>query len=198
MSRTSSTILQNLFSKLPIGWALRYRGGVMGVILGAIAEAIADAEAAAEAMMNETDPRLADKLLSDFERCLGPDPCGRDKDGLSVQQRRQLAFQRWTARGGQSIPYFVSVAAALGVTITIEEFWPSGAGVLRAGQRLRPDGSQFVWRVNIPGVVTVTKFRAGASRAGHRLGSFEVSAIECVLRRYKPAHTTLVFKYGEA
>jgi len=198
VARPPSTVLQSLFSKLPTGWALRYRDGVLGVILGAIAGAIADAESAAEAMMNETDPRLADKLLSDFERCLGPDPCGRDNDGLTSQQRRQLAFQRWTARGGQSIPYFVSVAAALGVTITIEEFWPSRAGVLRAGQRLRPEGCQFVWRVNVPGLITVTNFRTGTSRAHHRLGSFEISAIECVLRRYKPAHTQLVFKYGEA
>ncbi|MBB4956243.1 uncharacterized protein YmfQ (DUF2313 family) [Agrobacterium vitis] len=198
MHRTSSNVFQSLRNKLASGFALAARDGVMDVILSAFAAGIADAEASAEALMNETDPRQANQLLSDFERCLGPDPCGRGLGQLTVEQRQKLAYQRWTARGGQSIPYFLSVAKALGVEITIEEFWPSRAGVLRAGQRLRPEGSQFIWRVHIPGLVSVVKFRTGVSRAAQRLGSFEVSAIECELRRIKPAHTHVVFNYGEA
>lgn len=198
MSRTASNVFQSLRNKLASGFALAAKDGVIDVILSAFAAVIADAEASAEALMIETDPRRANQLLSDFERCLGPDACGRTLGPLTVEQRQKLAFQRWTARGGQSIPYFISVAKALGVDITIEEFWPSRAGALRAGQRLRPEGSQFVWRVNIPGLVTVAKFRAGVSRASHRLGAFEISAIECELRRIKPAHTHVVFAYGEA
>lgn len=198
MARSVSTILQSLISKLPSGWALGLRGGVLDAVLEVVAVLIADAERGAENLMRETDPRQANVLLSDFERCLGPDPCGRDLDGLSVEQRQKLAHQRWTAYGGQSIPYMIETAAKLGANVTVEEFWPSRAGVLRAGQRLRPEGCQFVWRVNVPGLVSVVTFRAGASRAGHRLGSFEVSAIECELRRIKPAHTHVVFNYGVA
>lgn len=198
MARSASTILQNLISKLPNGWALGLRGGVLDAVLEAIATAIADVEQGAENLMRETDPRRANLLLSDFERCLGPDPCGRDLDGLTVQQRQKLAHQRWTAYGGQSIPYMIETAAKLGVNVTIDEFWPSRANSMRAGQRLRPENCQFVWRVNVPGLVTVVKFRAGASRSGHRLGTFEVSSIECELRRINPAHTHVVFNYGVA
>lgn len=198
MARTLSTVLQSILEKVPNGWALGLRGGVLDVVFEGGASGIAQVEADAEALMLETDPRTANKLLEDFERCLGPDPCGRDLDARTVEQRQRLAHQRWTATGGQSIPYFVRVAANLGVSITIEEFWPSRAGVLRAGQRLRPEGCQFVWRVNIPGLVTVINFRAGVSRAGHRLGTFQLSSIECELRRIKPAHTHVVFAYGEA
>lgn len=198
MARSPEAIVKSIRQKMATGWALRRKGGVIDLVLTAVATALADVEADAESLMGETDPRRANAILADFERCLGPDPCGRDPSELTVDQRRLLAFQRWTARGGQSIPYFVSIAAALGVTITIDEFWPSKAGVLRAGQRLRPEGCQFVWRVNIPGVVTVVNFKAGASRAGQSLGWFAVSAIECVIRRSKPAHTTVVFNYGEA
>lgn len=196
MSRPASTILQSLRGKIMPGWALGARGGVIDLILSAFADALASAEATAEALAAETDPRRASFLLADYERTLGPDPCGRDRNASTIEQRRLLAYQRWTARGGQSIAYFISVADALGVTITIDEFKPSRAGVLRAGHRLRPEGCQFVWRVNLPGLVSVRKFRAGASRAGHRLGAFEVSAIECVIRRMKPAHTIVVFNYG--
>jgi uncharacterized protein YmfQ (DUF2313 family) len=196
MTRTVAAITRSMIAKLTPGWALGKRDGVLDSILGGIALALHDVEAAAEALMDETDPRKANRLLADFERCLGPDPCGRDSGNLNVAQRRQLAHQRWTARGGQSIPYFVQLAARLGVSITVDEFWPSRAGGLRAGQRLRPEGCQFVWRVNIPGLVTVVNFKAGASRAGHSLGSFTLSSIECEIRRLKPAHTLVVFSYG--
>lgn len=198
MARTVSAILESLFQKLPNGWALGLRGGVLDAVLEGAAAAIAQVEADAEALMLETDPRTAQVLLPDFERCLGPDPCGRDLDAQTIEQRQRLAHQRWTATGGQSIPYMIRIAANLGVAITIEEFWPSKAGVLHAGQRLRPEGCQFVWRVNIPGLISVTRFRAGVSRAGHLLGMFELSSIECELRRIKPAHTHVVFAYGEA
>lgn len=197
MARTVSSVLESLFQKLPNGWALGLRGGVLDAVLEGAAAAITQVEADAEALMRETDPRTAEKLLPDFERCLGPDPCGRDLDLQTVEQRQRLAHQRWTATGGQSIPYMIRIAANLGVDITIEEFWPSCAGSLCAGQRLQPEGCQFVWKVNIPGLITVVNFRAGVSCAGHYLGTFELSSIECELRRIKPAHTHVVFAYGE-
>jgi len=198
MARLVSTILQSLIAKLPTGLGLGFRGGNIDVVLEAAATPIADIEAGAEAMMIEVDPRAANNFLADFERVLGPDPCGRDLGGLSVADRQRLAHQRWTATGGQSIPYLIQLAAKLGVTITIEEFWPSRTGVLRTGQPLRAEGCQFVFRVQIPGLVTVVNFKVGASRAGQSLGSFQVSSIECDLRRVKPAHTQIIFAYGEA
>lgn len=198
MPRSVQAVLQSLIRKLPTGFALAQRGQVLDTVLLAVATLLQDAEASAERLMEEIDPRTANALLQDFERVLGPDPCGRDQGNRTVEQRQKLAHQRWTARGGQSIPYMIETARKLGVEVTIEEFWPSRAGILRAGHRLRPEGSQFVWRVNIPGLMTVIKFRAGVSRAGHRLGTFELSSIECELRRVKPAHTHVVFSYGEA
>jgi uncharacterized protein YmfQ (DUF2313 family) len=197
MARLASTILQSIIAKLPTGFALGYRDGVLDAVLSSAADRIAEIETNAEALMRETDPRNANALLADFERVLGPDHCGRDLDLQSVEARQRLAHQRWTATGGQSNPYMISIAEKLGVSVSIEEFWPSRAGVLRAGTPLRPEGCQFVWRVNIPGLVTVIKFRAGASRAGNRLGVFTLSSIECELRRIKPAHTEVVFNYSE-
>jgi uncharacterized protein YmfQ (DUF2313 family) len=184
--------------KIMPGWALGARGGVLDTVMSAGADQIAYVEQLAEDLMSETDPRSAVNLLPDFERVLGPDPCGRDLDPLSIPERQMLAHQRWTARGGQSISYMISIAANLGVTITIEEFWPSKAGRLKAGQPLRGEGCQFVYRVNVPGLVQVIPFRAGYSRAGNPLGDFKLSNIECELRRVAPAHTEVVFSYSEA
>lgn len=188
-------IRDDVISLLPSGWALGFRGGYLDALIEAVAGIIQKAEIDAEQLTVEMDPRSASMLLEDFERVLGPDPCGRDFASLSINERQRLAHQRWTSTGGASVAYFIGIAAKLGVTVSIEEFWPSRAGRMRAGQRLRPDGSQFVWRVSVPGMVTVRKFTAGISVAGHRLGSFRISDIECEMRRLKPAHTILVFKY---
>ncbi|MDL2401243.1 YmfQ family protein [Rhizobium mayense] len=198
MARTVAAILSSIIAKLPVGWALGLRGGVLDAVLSGGAERIAEVEQSAEAMMVEVDPRSAVNFLADFERVLGPDPCGRDIDATTIEQRQLLAHQRWTSLGGQSIPYFIAVAAKLGVAITIDEFWPSVAGGLRCGQRLQPFGCQFDWRVNIPGLTTVITFRTGTSGAGERLGTFQISNIECELRRLKPAHSQVVFSYGAA
>lgn len=192
-----SIALQSILKKLPPGWAMGQRDGVIAATLSAPAGEIALIEEQAEALMRETDPRTASIRIDEFERCLGPDPCGRDLAALTLPQRQQLAHQRWTARGGASIPYFIDLALKLGVDIWIEEFWPSVAGRMKAGQPLRPQGCQFVWRVNIPaGLTTVVQFRAGASKAGHSLGRFDLSSIECEFRRIAPAHTHVIFSYG--
>ncbi|HEV2501595.1 MAG TPA: putative phage tail protein [Mesorhizobium sp.] len=194
MSRTVATILGSLIGKLPIGWVLAFRGGVLDAVLEAFAQPLADAEAEAEALMREIDPRTANRLLQDFERVLGPDPCGRDLGNRTLEQRQRQAHQRWTARGGQSVPYYIETAARLGVTIQIEEFWPSRVGVLRAGQPLIADGEQFTWRIKLA-LISQWWFRAGQNHAGDRLGGYTLSDIECELRRLKPAHTQLVFAY---
>lgn len=196
MARQLERIRDKIISVLPSGWALGRRGGYLDAIIEAVAGIVHTAEIDADRLTVEVDPRSADWLLTDFESVLGPDPCGRDFGDRSLGERRQLAHQRWTSTGGASRAYFIDIAAKLGVTITIEEFWPSVAGRMRAGQNLRPAGSQFVWRVSIPGLVQVRKFKAGVSTAGHSLGSFRISDIECELRRLKPAHTTLVFQYN--
>lgn len=194
--RTIAGILASLAAKLPPGWVLASRGGVLDALLESFAGRLADAEADAELLMDEVDPRRAGRLLPDFERVLGPDPCGRDLGERTLEQRQRQAHQRWTARGGQSIPYFLAVAERLGVTVAIEEFWPSQAGVLRAGQPLVAEGEQFTWRIRLP-LISQWWFRAGQNTAGEPLGGYALSDIECELRRLKPAHTQLVFAYIE-
>lgn len=196
MSRTRAKILASLIGKLPRGFALGHRGGVLDAILDAIAKLLADAETDAEQLMAEIDPRSANRLLADFERVLGPDPCGRDLGDQTLQQRQRRAHQRWIAQGGASIPYFLKLAESLGHTIEIEEFWPSKAGVMRAGQTLIAEGEQFTWRIKLQ-LISEWIFRAGVNQAGQPLGGIDISDLECEMRRLKPAHTQLVFSYVE-
>lgn len=196
MSRTSETIKQSLINKLPPGFSLSKRGGVLDALYGGFASSFFDGEKAAEDILEEINPRLSNYFLEDFERVLGADPCGRDRGDQTIDQRQRYAHQRWTATGGQSIAYFTSIAKSLGFDIEIEEFWPSICGEFAMGNTLIPEGEQFVWRITLK-LINQTYFIVGANRTFDRLSDFEISDLECVLRRLKPAHTTLIFSYQE-
>ncbi|MEP9350560.1 putative phage tail protein [Xanthobacter sp. KR7-225] len=195
MSRSAAEIHREALSLLPPGmmWS-RSPDTLLAAVLEPLAGLLADLEASAEAMMDEVDPRSAVACLEDFERVLGPDPCGRDLATLSLPQRQQLAHQRWTARGGQSPQYFIDLAAARGVAITIEEVHPSQAGVLCMDDELVEPPEQFIWRVLIP-LGTWDDFRVDESAMDDRLYDFQPSDVECDIMRAAPAHTSVVFTY---
>ncbi|TCT35365.1 putative phage tail protein [Martelella mediterranea] len=196
--RRFADIIRALRAHWPFGFARPAEGGVMDAIYEAVAGEILTAEQAAAAMMNEIDPRTAEHCLADFERVLGPDPAKRDLALSGIDDRRKLAHQRWTAKGGQSIPYFLRIGEMLGLAITITEFWPSRAGVLRAGTPLIAEGEQFTWLISMP-AVDVSAFRAGRNRAGQSLAAFEVNgSAEAYFQLIKPAHTRLIFQYSGA
>ena len=199
MTRTAQEITDEAVGHLQPGWVWPLPSGgdpdrksVIEMALAPGCASLAQVETDAAALMDEIDPRTAVLFLTDFERVLGPDPCGRE--GTTLEERQRIAHQRWTAKGGQSIPYFTGVAANLGVAIQVEEFWPSKAGSMRAGRRLIPEGEQFVWRVKLTTDIHYN-FRAGKNRAGQRLGWFQLSDVECTIRRFAPAHTHVVFSY---
>lgn len=201
MSRAPTEVQGDVVGLAPRGWvwphcAQNAPESLFETLFKPLAKGLADIEATAQAMMEEIDPRTATLLLPDFERVLGPDPCGRDPSTMSLEQRRQLAHQRWTARGGASIAYFVALAARRGVAITISENRVSYAGELAAGDELVEPPEQFIWTVNLA-LLGETFFVAGEGQAGDRLYDIILSDVECDIRRLKPAHTEVVFNYIE-
>jgi uncharacterized protein YmfQ (DUF2313 family) len=196
MSRSDDQVLDELLSLLPPGWLWRRdQDSVIAALLAPLAGGIADVEQLAEDMLREVDPRLATVCLTDFERVLGPDPCGRDPSAMSLGDRRQLAHQRWTARGGASRAYFIGLAAKRGVAITISENRCSYAGEMVAGDGLIDWPEQFIWTVHLA-FTGETLFEASEGQAGDRLFDLIISDIDCDIRRLKPAHTEVVFDYG--
>lgn len=137
--RDEAEILDEALSLLPPGWLLpRTRNSMIAAVLTAWADGLAEVERRAAAFLDEVDPRTATDTIDDWERVLGRDPCGVDPTTLSLQQRRTLAHQRWTARGGASIGYFVRLAEALGYDVTITEPRPFECGVSECGDTSVP------------------------------------------------------------
>lgn len=185
--------LEQLKSLLPRGlmWSSE-DGDTLDDLLGAMAEELARIDARAEGLFNETDPRTTLELLDEWEAVAGlPDTCTDQADTLA--ERRDVLHAKITSIGNQSRQYFIDLAAALGYTVTITEFRPFVAGS-NAGDALTNGDWIFTWRVNAP-AVTERIFVAG-SAAGEPLRDWGNEILECVINKYKPAHTLVQFGYG--
>lgn len=182
---------------LPPGLAWpRARGSTLTALLEALAAEFARADARTWKLIDESDPRSALELLTDWERVCGlPNACSAEL-ATTLQERRAAVVARLTAIGGASPAYFIALASATGYAIEIDEFRPFVAGLSRCGDRL--NGGHAVrhqWRVRVSGP-RYTPFRTGASQCGDLLGKIaRAEDLECKLRRLKPAHTNLIVSY---
>lgn len=196
MTRPVDDVRAEMIALLPDGWLWpkRQQDTLLAALLEPLAGEISLIEQTAAAMIDELDPRSATLCLIDYERVLGPDPCGRDTSTMSLGDRRQLAHQRWTARGGASRQYFIDLAAKRGVTIAIEENLVTMADAAVAGDELIETPEQFIWTVSLALLGEVVA-KADESQAGDLLLDIVLSDVECDIRRLKPAHTEVVFRY---
>lgn len=161
----------------------------------------------------ESDPRKTTELLPEWERAWGlPDPCV--KAPQSIEARRLALVIKMTMLGGQSREFFIAVAEALGYEITITEYLPYICGISFVGDsrgsfnpdspndwmwQLGPPEIRYYWTVHVTGL-RLTYFRTGLSECGiDRLLSIGTAEdLECILDRWKPAHTDIVYDYSEA
>jgi uncharacterized protein YmfQ (DUF2313 family) len=196
VSRSIDQALAELLALLPDGWAWdRTATGGMAALLRPVAERHAAVEAGAEALLVEVDPGAAEALLPDYERVLGPDPCGRDLLLTRVADRQAAARQRWTASGQPTPAFFVQLAADLGLPASVEEFDPPVCGPAECGEECSQPEQVFVWRFSVPPDRLIDA-ECGVSECGDLLGDYEAPLIECVISAWAPAHTTPVFDYS--
>jgi uncharacterized protein YmfQ (DUF2313 family) len=146
-----------------------------------------------DAFINEMYPDTASEMLPEWLRDYGiPDECTQP-DETTAELRLDL-LTKYTALGGQSRAYFIALAATLGYTITITEFYPFRTNINYANDILAGEGWQWIWQVNTP-VRNNVYFRTNISTASEPLIDFGNERLECVLNKYKPAHTKVIFNY---
>lgn len=190
--------LAALQALLPRGAAWpRDPGAAATRFLSAIAARMAALHArGVDLLERESDPAQAVELLAEWEASYGlPDPCVGEAQ--TIEQRRAALLSRIAEIGGQSRAYFRAVAATLGYEVTIEECRPFRIGASVVGEGLHGEDWIFTWRMRAP-AVTVRAFGIGQSGVGEPLRAWGNEALECVMSRIRPAHTTLLYAYDES
>ncbi|BFT62375.1 putative phage tail protein [Pseudomonas moorei] len=195
---TAADYLEQLKTLLPPGQAFpREAGTTLHKLLEGMSIELARVDGRGEALPLEANPASTNELLSDWERVAGlPDKCSGALEE-TLQGRRNALLAKLASTGGQSLQYFISIAAALGYDVTITEFRPFRVGMSKVGDSLTNGDWQFTWQVNGP-ETTVLAFRVGLSAVGEPLRSWGTSSLECKIRQLAPAHTIPIFSYANS
>lgn len=194
---TQADYRDQLIALLPPGAAWSAEpGSTRWRFLDALAAEFARVDGRMGDLLEESDPRTAVELLGEWATLTGePDPCEGPSPTAAAMRAR--AIRVLTGRGGQSIPYLVSLASSLGYAISIREHRCSRAGEAQAGDEAAPPNVPFHFHVDAPPEITVEAI-AGEARAGEPLWWRGAARLECALRRAKPAHARIHFTYGRA
>ncbi|MGF6392176.1 YmfQ family protein [Pseudomonas plecoglossicida] len=194
--RTAEQYKEQLRALLPLGpaWDPDLVPEV-DLVLDGIALEFARIEGRSGDLLKEMDIGGVNELVPEWEQvmglpdtCLGPNP--------SFQDRRLAVQQRLIAVGGQSIAYFVSLAAGQGYPdATVTEHRAPRFGRSRfGGSHFGTWQAQFMWTLNTGGRQSTGR-RFGISYWGQRFGANPGSALECVIHRSAPAHTAVHINY---
>lgn len=191
---TSADYAAELLAHMPDGpiWPRDEDAGLARV-MRSLAPSIQRVDARGLVLLQETPAGTLVEMLPEWEATLGlPDPCAGAQPTLALRQR--IVRARLAAQGGQSVPYYAGVAAALGFAIGITEYAPSrydrrGYGLPRYG----PDWTH-AWLVTTTATV-IEAAQYGSHRFGEPYRTWGSRVLECTLNGIKPAHTTLIFGY---
>lgn len=163
----------------------------------------------------ELDPRITNELLADWETAFGlPDEC--TPENQTIEQRREQVTQKLTAQGGLTADYYEFIGGQLGFSITVVNAPDFRVGYSRVGQaltnneplestrfrvgygrvgdQLRLYGWRFFFIVNVP-ATELERFRVGQNRVGDRLVEFGNELVECTIKKLKPAHVGVIFRF---
>jgi uncharacterized protein YmfQ (DUF2313 family) len=146
-------------------------------------------------LIAEAIPNAANDLLSDWERAVVLSAYSAvDGTTLSVDQRRANLVSKLTEQGGQSIAYFIALAAKLGFTITITEFheWSVNDDVEAA---LNGTPWNYAWQVNALSI-TSSEWTVESDVETSFSMVWLNTLMESVFLEDKPAHTVLLFAYS--
>ena len=195
MSRAPLTVQAELLQLQPPGWTFPSDPDTYdGAKLLGWANELSLVETSMEALLPQVDLRVAYDLLPDYQRVLGPDPCGRDLSALSFGDQAAIAYSRWTAGGTVCAGSLVRIAAALGIAATVTEVQPWICGASTCDDEMAPVGTNFMFVVSLP-QSSATYFECGVADCDDSLGTIEESLAQCPIEHAAPLHTLPIFSY---
>lgn len=179
---------QQLQKLLPQGSAFPRDGDTwIKDFLDGAAEELARIDQRSKDLIEESDPRTAQELFSEWLRNYAlPDGCSAFAID-AVDERLQL-IQKITQQAGQTPDFYTSLAEALGNSVdSVQEFDAFVADGSSAEDPLY--GEQWVYAFSVVLDEPTYIARADALLAGDFVSYYESNLLFCILQGAKPAHT---------
>lgn len=157
---------------------------------------LARADSRARALITENDPRFA---LETFQEWLDewglPDDCIRAWSNANDTTLRKLLLWKIQTVGSQNWQFFVDLASMFSYIITIDEFNRHSVRS-RTSDVLSSEIWPHTWRVNVLAAQgSAMTYHEVTGDAKEPLAWWGDALIECLIKRYAPAHATLSFAY---
>ena len=178
-----------LHALLPRGRAWSRDGDTtQTAVLTGLAEVYEDSNQDANDLLVQAFPATADEMLPEWEYTFGLP----ESTTAYVSERQRRVVAALTNTGGQSVAYFIALAAALGFTITITQF--TAYNVRKpVGVPIAGDGWAHTWRVNARAADAITYTpTADVVPATPNFGN---PTLDAVMGAFKPAHTVVIMAY---
>lgn len=164
-------------------------------LLSGLAPVFADLDARAGHLLDEMHAGTVSELVPDWEAVMGlPDAC---LGAAPAYADRVFAVRaRMVATGKQTAAYFVELARQQGFEdARVVEYRAPRFGRSRCGSaRFGTWAVQFMWELDT-GARKALGRRFGAAYWGESFGRSAGSALDCLVKRYAPAHTLPVINY---
>lgn len=186
MARTAEQYRQLLSSLMPKGdvWSIRIASYIQKLLFGS-ADEFVRVEGRAEDLFDEQDVRSAVELLDEHEDDYGLPLPGEEIS--SITSERQAELEAALLKVGQQFPqYYIDIAAALGYTVTVEQYTPFWVGVGACGDPIGDQVNIFWWKICID-VDSVT-----------RSAEVNITKLMSRIRAAGPGHAHVVFDFVNA
>lgn len=198
MAVTAQEYVAHLKALLPPGpaWPRGDAASMYAMLIEVWANEFTRIDARAHALINEADPRFCAETFDEWLTQWGlPDECVLLWSNANQSTLRTLLVHKVTSVGGQTVQYFCDLAAMFGYLIEIDEFrgYTVMADTLDVlAEELWPS----TWEVNVlKSAGTKMTYHQVTGDVSEPLAWWGDALIECLIRRYAPAHTNVSFAY---
>ena len=159
---------------------------------------LARVDARARTLVTEDDPRFAVETFQEWLDEWGlPDDCIKAWSDANDSTLRKLLLWKIQTVGSQNWQFFVDLAAMFGYVITIDEFNRHSVRS-RTSDVLSEEMWPHTWRVNVLAAQgSAMSYHEVTGDAKEPLAWWGDALIECLIKRYAPAHCTLIFAYHD-
>lgn len=188
---------QALTNLLPPGPAWDRRQGSPGsAVLSSGAKALTQIDGIAMLLVEEADPRTCSETFQDWLRVYGiPDECMQGIEDLTEEQMRQTLILL-VRRSGLTKAFYRELGAIFDIDIETGNADPFTVDA-RVDARLYGDDWAHAYVLVVRTSLTTNQsFFKTTGRTNERLSTWDISFIECLIRKNAPAHAEVVFEYA--